>query len=124
MNIRLFYFILSTITLSVLFQRCANPGFVSGGPKDTIPPTAISMIPEDQTLNFKGQTITLTFDEFINADKIHQNLIISPTTTNKFKHVIKKRTITLKFEDPLLDSTTYTFNFFDAITDITEKSSH
>ena len=75
-----------------------------------------------QTLNFNDQTIILEFDEFIAADKIRQSLIISPTTSNKFKHTIKKRTITIKFEEPLQDSSTYTFNFFDAITDITEKN--
>ncbi len=104
------------------FVQCANPGVVSGGPKDTIPPVLISSYPVDQTLNFDEKTITLEFNEKIAADKIKQNLIISPTTKSKFKHFIKKNTITIEFEEPFQDTTTYTFNFFDAITDLTEKN--
>ncbi len=110
------------ILIICFFQRCANPGVVSGGPKDTIPPVLISSYPIDQTLNFDDQTLILEFNERISADKIKQNLIISPTTQVKFKHFIKKNTITIQFEEPFQDTTTYTFNFFDAITDITEKN--
>ncbi|XOV92588.1 MAG: Ig-like domain-containing protein [Bacteroidota bacterium] len=111
------------ILIAFLFlQKCANPGVVSGGPKDTIPPTLIYSYPVDQTLNFDDQTIILEFDERISAEKIKQNLIISPTTKTKFKHFIKKNKITIEFEEPFQDTTTYTFNFFDAITDITEKN--
>lgn len=110
------------ILIICIFQRCANPGVVTGGPKDTIPPVLISSYPIDQTLNFDDQTLILEFNERISADKIKQNLIISPTTQVKFKHFIKKNTITIQFEEPFQDTTTYTFNFFDAITDITEKN--
>ncbi len=111
--------ILATV---ISFQKCANPGVVSGGPKDTIPPELISSYPIDQTLNFDDRVLKLVFSEPIAADKIKQNLIISPTTKNKFKHFIKKNEITIEFEESFNDTTTYTFNFFDAITDITEKN--
>ncbi len=113
---------INILLILIFFQRCANPGVVSGGPKDTIPPVLLSSYPVDQTLNFNDKTLILEFNERIAADKIKQNLIISPTTKVKFKHFIKKNTITLLFEEPFQDTTTYTFNFFDAITDITEKN--
>lgn len=113
---------LSIIVILFSFEKCANPGVVSGGPKDTIPPVLISSYPVDQTLNFDDKTIVLEFNERIAAEKIKQNLIISPTTKVKFKHFIKKNTITIQFEESFQDTTTYTFNFFDAITDITEKN--
>ena len=113
---------LSIIVILFSFEKCANPGVVSGGPKDTIPPVLISSYPIDQTLNFDDKTIVLEFNERIAAEKIKQNLIISPTTKVKFKHFIKKNTITIQFEESFQDTTTYTFNFFDAITDITEKN--
>ena len=113
---------LSIIIILYSFEKCANPGVVSGGPKDTIPPVLINSYPVDQTLNFDDKTIVLEFNERIAAEKIKQNLIISPTTKVKFKHFIKKNTITIQFEESFQDTTTYTFNFFDAITDITEKN--
>ncbi len=112
----------SLILFIHLFQQCANPGVVSGGPRDTIPPQLIYSYPEDETINFDDQTIILEFNEKIAADKIRQSLIISPTSKVKFKHFIKKNKITIEFEEPFQDTTTYTLNFFDAITDITEKN--
>lgn len=112
------FLILAELTL----HRCANPMTPTGGPKDTIPPTVLLISPVDQTLNFKGNEVTLYFDEFINADKLKQNLIITPNAEIKYKHVIKKRDLILKFETPFEDSTTYTLNFFDGVTDITERN--
>ncbi|WP_258102929.1 Ig-like domain-containing protein [Marinoscillum sp. MHG1-6] len=114
--------LLSILLSEVLLQNCANTRTPTGGPRDTIPPKLLLSIPEDQTINFQGQEITLYFDEFIKADKLTQQLIITPNTDVKYKHIIKKRSITLKFDEPFQDSSTYTFNFFDGITDITENN--
>ncbi len=93
-----------------------------GGPKDTIPPSLILSDPLHQTLNFKEKTVTLTFDELINADKLKQKMIITPTLKGTYKQTVKKEILILDFDEYFQDSTTYTINFFDGITDITEKS--
>ena len=118
--------IIKSLVIIILFEilsyGCANPISPTGGIKDTIPPTLLESNPVDQQLNFEGQTITLWFDEIISADKITSNLVITPTTETKYKTVQKKYSVSLQFEEPFDDSTTYTFNFFDGITDITEKN--
>ena len=38
---------------------CANIVAPSGGPKDLTPPTLIQAIPPNQSINFKGNEITL-----------------------------------------------------------------
>ncbi len=118
------FLILISILLfaELALHRCANPMSPTGGPKDTIPPTLLLSDPRDQTLNFAGKEVTLYFDEFINADKLKQNLIITPNADIKYKHVIKKRDLILKFDQAFEDSTTYTLNFFDGVTDITERN--
>jgi uncharacterized protein (DUF2141 family) len=63
----------------------------------------------------------LEFSEFVNADKLLQNLIITPKSDLKFKHVVKRNSVKIKFETLFEDSTTYSLNFFDGITDITEN---
>lgn len=113
--------VVSFILLVNLFQ-CANPIVPSGGPKDTIPPTLVQSIPSNQSTRFKGDEITLAFDEKVAAEKIRQNLIITPTLETKYKTFVKKNTVKLTFEKPFPDSTTYTLNFFNGITDITEKN--
>lgn len=105
-----------------LYTSCASQQPVTGGPKDTIPPTLISTLPAHKSLNFQGKTISLTFDEYIKEDQIQTKLIITPDDQNKFKTLIKKNTITLEFETPFKDSTTYTINFNSSIEDITENN--
>ena len=106
----------------LLFDRCANPTALSGGDKDTIPPTLISANPANQTVNFKGKEFILYFDESINADKLSQELLITPTTDNRFTHLIRKERLTIKFDEEFDDSTTYTFNFRNGVGDATEKN--
>lgn len=110
------------VLLDLIFQRCANIASPTGGPRDTIPPILLETNPINGSINYKEQEFTLSFSEFIKADKIQQQLIITPRTENKYKTTIKKNTVILKFEDPFEDSTTYNFNFADGITDITESN--
>ena len=116
------FIIILLFLAEITLHRCANPMSPSGGPKDTIPPTLLLSTPLDQTLNFDGNEIVLYFDEFIGADKLKQNLIITPNSDIKYKSTIKKRDLRLKFENRFEDSTTYTLNFFDGVTDITERN--
>ena len=57
---------------------CANIMPPQGGYKDTIPPVLVHASPVDSSKNFNANHITLTFDEFINLDNPHENLLISP----------------------------------------------
>ena len=94
----------------------------TGGAKDTIPPVLVSSVPKNQMVNFNDKKILLEFDEKVTTEKIYKNLIITPLTEVKFKAFTKKNKVTIIFEEPFGDSTTYTLNFFDGITDITEKT--
>jgi hypothetical protein len=114
--------ILSFLIINFILDQCANPGTITGGPKDTIPPEFISANPFHQSLDVKDKTFTFEFTEPINADKLITELLITPTTENKFTSSIKKNTLVIKFEDEFLDSTTYTFNFRNGVGDATEKN--
>ena len=110
------------ITSIVINLNCANQRTPTGGPKDTIPPTLISSIPLNETVNFNNNWIELSFDDNINTTALKKNLIISPLTELKYSITTKKNRVRLTFESPLLDNTTYTFNFLQGITDLTEKN--
>jgi len=110
------------ITLILMNLNCANQRTPTGGPKDTIPPTLTSTVPINATLNFNDNWIEMSFDDDINTTALKKNLIISPRTELKYSLKSRKNTLRIEFDAPLLDSTTYTFNFLKGVTDITEKN--
>ncbi|AKD02815.1 Ig-like domain-containing domain [Pontibacter korlensis] len=101
---------------------CATQSPPDGGPKDEVPPKLIRSTPKDQQLNVDTRTIILEFDEEVQQNTLNKELLITPNINNPYKVITNKTTMTLEFEKPLEDSTTYTFNFRQGITDITEKN--
>lgn len=118
--IKYFFYLLSFYFLYQLFTSCASPMSPTGGPRDTIPPIRINTIPELKTINYSGKSVAMEYDERIKTDKIKDQLIITPRTESEYEYTIKKNIIKLTFEEPFLDSTTYTLNFRESIQDITE----
>jgi len=96
-----------------------------GGPKDTTPPKLVKSFPHHESLHYKGKTIQLVFDKKIAVQDLYNRLVVTPKLqklANKpsFRYKVRGKTLTLKLESPLEEETTYTFNFNDAIKDITE----
>lgn len=116
------YLLLTLLALQLILQRCANPGSPTGGPKDTLSPTLIYSTPANGSINYTGNIIEMEFSEFINADKLLQQLIITPKTDIRYKSFVKRNKLILKLDGKLKDSTTYNFNFADGVTDITENN--
>ena len=112
---KLFYF--ATI---ITIWGCANRVPPKGGPKDTDPPKLLGSIPKTGSTNVSGQDITLLFDELVVVKNIKKELLITPRIESEYTYKTKKNTIILSLEEPLDTATTYTFNFRDAIVDITE----
>ena len=73
------------------------------------------------TCNFTGKQIVLQFDEYVLLDNVADNVLISPPQQQPpvVKAIGKKVTVT--FEEPFRDSTTYTIDFGRAICDNNEK---
>lgn len=119
---QILYTVIFIVLIDLSFQNCANPGRPTGGPKDTIPPTLTYSYPTNGTTNFQENTIELEFSEYINADKIKQQLIITPATDINYKSIVKRNKLIIRLDGELEDSTTYNFNFANGVTDITEKN--
>jgi hypothetical protein len=108
--------------LLLLAAQCANPVMPLGGEKDFSPPKLVHSVPASNAVNFKGRTVTLTFDEFIKLDKINQQSLISPSPPTKPEYRIKGKSVQVKFLEDLFDETTYTLFFGNAIVDLTENN--
>ncbi|RYY41392.1 MAG: hypothetical protein EOO08_01940 [Chitinophagaceae bacterium] len=101
---------------------CANIVPPQGGPRDSLPPRLVKASPPDSTVNFQGRNIELTFNEYIDLQETRANLTVSPMYDIQPEISAKLRTLTIKIKDSLEANTTYTFNFGNAIRDITENN--
>jgi uncharacterized protein (DUF2141 family) len=110
------------IILVLLTIGCAKRGNITGGLKDTLAPVLRYSNPKNFTTGFRGDEITLTFDEYIKLKDVNKQLIISPPM--KIPPVISpsfaSKVIKLKIMDTLQPNTTYSFNFGQSITDNNE----
>lgn len=112
----------SAALLLVILASCAKRGNITGGAKDTIAPVLNASFPKNFSTEFKGNTIKLTFDEFIKLKDLKKQLIISPPLKNDplISPQTPTKTITIKINDTLQNNTTYSFNFGQSIADNNE----
>lgn len=106
--------------IAVFFCSCANIIPPSGGIKDTIPPALIVAFPKDSCTNFNAKKITLTFNEYVEARDIQQNLVVNPLPKNLPNVDYKLQNVFVTLKDSLEPNTTYTINFGNAIKDVNE----
>jgi hypothetical protein len=106
----------------IFILACARQSTPTGGPKDTIPPVLLRSNPANEQLRFKGKSIELTFSELVALSNPKEQVIITPTIGKDYDIIARNNKVILTYETDLTDSTTYTFNFRDAVQDITEKN--
>lgn len=114
----------STFSIICLFaSSCANIVTPAGGPKDTQPPNAVSAIPENLSTRFKGDKITIEFNEYVKLDNPSQEIIISPAIIPEPKIHVRAKKLEIEFKDARPDSnTTYTINFGESLKDVNESN--
>ena len=111
---------MAVYAISVVESGCAQIGAPTGGPKDTIPPVLLKAEPKDSTLNFKGNKIVLTFDEYVQLINAQQTLLVNPTPKINPNVDYKLKTVTVKIRDTLEPNTTYRLDFGNSIADNNE----
>jgi uncharacterized protein (DUF2141 family) len=116
----LFITIFVLAKILVVTTGCANVIPPTGGPRDTLPPVLVTVVPLDSTLNFKTNKIVFNFDEYLELKDVRTNLIVSPVPKTNPIVTSKLRTITVILKDTLKPFTTYTLDFGKAIHDINE----
>ena len=122
MTIRHIY-ILIGVVLGLLCVSCANRGTgPQGGPRDTIPPMVVKESPMNGSLNFDAKRIEIHFDEYIQLDNVQKNVLISPPQQTPPEVKAIGKNVSVVFNEPLQDSTTYTIGFGAAICDYNEKT--
>lgn len=102
------------------FPRCAKIVAPSGGLKDTLAPVLLRSVPANNSKNFKGEKLSLTFNEYIVLKDIQKKLVVSPPMIKRPEIIQKGKTIEVRLKEPLKEETTYTFYYGDAIVDNNE----
>jgi uncharacterized protein (DUF2141 family) len=108
------------IIFILILKSCANQQAPTGGPKDETEPKVKSTTPPQNTINFKGDKITINFDEAIQLASSSESFFIIPTTKNPPHITSTKKSVTISFNEQLKENTTYTLYFNKAIKDVTE----
>ncbi len=116
------YLIIAGFAWIVIVSSCANQGMPTGGPRDTIPPVLVGTYPQYKSLNFSGNEVRLTFNEFIIPDQVSEQLVISPPLEKRPTILTKSRTLIIRFNESLRDSLTYSLDFKNSIVDNNERN--
>lgn len=117
------HFTFVAIGLMLLVYSCANRAQgPTGGPKDKTPPRVLESTPSNGTINFKKKQIEIDFDEIVSIEKASDNVIISPPQLTPPDIKSYGKQITVSLNENLIDATTYSINFGNAIVDINEKN--
>lgn len=110
-------------SLCLLLTGCANRGIgPQGGPKDTIPPVVVKETPANGSNHFKGKKIEILFNEYLQLDNVQANLLVSPPQQVPPDVKAQGKKVVIIMQEDLIDSTTYTLDFGNAICDYTEKN--
>jgi len=118
----------SLLMLTILTViSCARQGSPTGGPKDETPPVFLKADPDTLATNvdLNLQEATINFDEYILLKEYSKNVVVSPSFQIPpivTPQALAKKNISIKFQEPLLPNTTYSFNFGDAIQDFNENN--
>ena len=110
------------LLVSLFSAGCANRGMgPQGGPVDSIPPVPLKAEPENGSVNFTGNRIEVTFDEYIQLNNVAQNMLMSPPQQTPPEVKARGKKLLIHFVDSLRDSTTYTIDFGSAVCDYNER---
>lgn len=118
----------SLLMLTILLViSCARQGSPTGGPKDETPPVFLKADPDTLATNVDVnlQEAVINFDEYIMLKEYSKNVVVSPSFQIPpivTPQALAKKYISIKFQEPLLPNTTYSFNFGDAVQDFNENN--
>ncbi|NOT75232.1 MAG: hypothetical protein HOP08_09910 [Cyclobacteriaceae bacterium] len=112
--------IINVLIFLLLYSACATITSPNGGPKDLKPPKLVSSSPSNNQKNFLGETVILTFNEYIRLNNPKEEIIISPSAGKEVEIKMRKNEVSIKPKDGWKGETTYSIQFREGIKDASE----
>jgi Bacterial Ig-like domain len=109
-------------SMSITNSGCANIVPPVGGPRDSLPPKLLKVLPADKATNVTSNKIVLEFDEYIQLEDALNKIIISPLPKIQPDVTGRLKTVTIKLKDSLEANTTYSVAINGAIKDVNESN--
>lgn len=106
----------------IAIVSCARMGQPDGGWYDETPPVITRTTPQDQGVNVRQKKLVIYFDEYIQVDNPTEKVVISPPQIEQPEIKSSGKKIEVELKDSLMQNTTYTVDFSDAITDNNENN--
>lgn len=116
------FIVLTSLFAICIFFACASIGTPGGGEMDVEPPRFVKSNPAPNSINFDGNKIVITFDEYIQLDKPSEKVIITPPQTKAPSIKALGKNVIIEMKDSLVADVTYTFDFTDGIVDNNERN--
>ncbi len=117
--------LVALLFLPPLMIRCASIMTPEGGPKDTLPPVIVNMLPDNFSTNrstTEHEKIYIEFNEYVQIKDQQKEFFTSPEMKKKPTLSIRGRGVVVQLRDTLLPNTTYALNFGSAIRDNNESN--
>ncbi len=112
--------------MSAFLSRCATMMTPTGGPKDTLPPVIVSMLPDNYTTDYPliphGAKIYVEFDEYVQLKDQQKEFFTSPQMKKKPQLSIRGKGLVIQIKDTLRPNTTYALNFGSSVRDNNEDN--
>lgn len=106
---------------ALLLGACADIVPLTGGDEDDIAPKPVDQYPEQGSVNFSGNSVEMTFDEYVKLNDPANTVTMNPTV-GKLATEQKNRTVTVSWEQPLAPNTTYILQLNGAVRDVNENN--
>ncbi len=94
------FLIISAILAQIILSGCANQQPPGGGEEDKIPPKVIIDGPNINTLNYRGNSISYEFDEYVDRRSFQDAFRISPQIKGDIEYDWSGKDVEVKFEKP------------------------
>ncbi len=108
------------VLCTLLTGACASIGSPDGGAYDETPPKIVKCQPANMSANSREKRLTLLFDEFIVLENASEKVVVSPPQEEMPEIRVAGKRIHIRLKDSLIENTTYTIDFSDAIVDNNE----